>query len=133
VRSGIAQLPNVTEIDVSVEERFVRFKFQAESLDLQQILSAIAGGGKRFEGRLVLQLEQPKIEPTAFDRLAAAMKKVKGVRQVSQPDDLGVILVSLTTEDKTMLPDLLRAAKDAGVPVKNPEKKKTEGDFPLRL
>jgi hypothetical protein len=61
------------------------------------------------------------------------MKKVKGVRQVSQPDELGVILVSLTTEDKTMLPDLLKAAKDAGVPVRNPEKKKSGGVFPLRM
>jgi hypothetical protein len=92
-------------------------------MDLQRVLKAIAGESRRFEGRLVLQLVE-KASAGQFEALAAALKKVKGVRQVSQPDEAGVVLVSLTPEDKTLLPDLLKAARDAGVPVRDPARKK---------
>jgi copper chaperone CopZ len=123
VRSAIAQLPGVQGIEVSVDERFVRFKYQAEAIDLQSILAAIAGKDKRFEGRLVLQLEDPKVAGEQFERLRAGLKALKGVRQVSQPDEQGVVLVTLVAEEKTLLGDILKAAKQTGVGLKDPDRK----------
>jgi hypothetical protein len=122
VRSAIAQLPGTSDIDISVEEKFVRFKFESEKTDLQLILSAIAGKARRFEGRLVLQID-PKTPSTDFDRLSVALKAVKGVRGVTRPDEKGIVLVTLEPEDKTFLPAIQKAAAESGVPVKDPSKK----------
>ncbi len=123
MRSAIAQFPDVEGIDVSVEERFVRFKYRAESLDLQRMFAAIAGKDRRFEARLVLQLEDPKLGDAGFEKLRAGLKALKGVRQISSPDEKGVVLISLVAEEKTLLGDILKAAKQSGAALKDADRK----------
>jgi hypothetical protein len=130
VRSAIAQFPDVQGIEVSVEERFVRFKYRADTLDLQRMFAAISGKDKRFEARLVLQLEDPKAGGAAFDKLRARLKAIKGVRQVSSPDSEGIVLISLVTEERTLLGDVLKAAAEVAVPLRDPVRKKPPAEKP---
>ncbi len=124
MRSAIARITEITEVDITVEDRFVRMKFPAERIDLQRILTTIAGKNNRFQGRLVLQLEDRKTSPADFERLRAALMSTKGVRQVSQPDESGIVLLTMIDKEKTLLTDILRAAKQAGIALIDPERKK---------
>ena len=101
----------------------MRFKYRAESLDLQRMFAAIAGKDRRFEARLVLQLEDPKLSDAGFEKLRIGLKALKGVRQISSPDDKGVVLITLVKEEKTLLGDVLKAAKQSGAALKDPDRK----------
>jgi hypothetical protein len=109
LRSAIAHIPGTKDIEFSIPEKFVRFKFLAEKTTLQELMEAMNGKYKRFESRLVLKQER--------------VGQVKGVRAISWPDQDGLVLITFKSELKTLLPDLLRAARDAGNPLVDPPAK----------
>src|SRR6266478_4440952 len=52
LRSAIAKVPGVRDIDVSVEEKFLRFRLDARKTAIQPLMKAILGDDERFPSRL---------------------------------------------------------------------------------
>lgn len=125
MRSAIAKVPGVKDVDVSVEEKFLRCKFDAKKTSIQTLMKSFLGEDERFPSRLALQLENPKAESETIDKARTAVAAVPGVRAMSLPDKEGVVLVTFHLEKSTLLPDLLKAAKDAGLPLREPPAKKS--------
>lgn len=123
MRSAIAKIPGVKDVDVSIDEKFLRFTCDAKT-PIQTVMRAILGENNRFPSRLVLQLENPAANPETVDKARTAVVAVPGVRQMSLPDNQGIVLVTLHLDKNTLLPDLLQAANSAGLPLRNPQPKK---------
>ena len=126
MRSAIAKVPGVKDVDVSVEEKFLRFKYDVRKTPVQTLMKAILGEKERFPSRLALQLENPKAGAQTIDEARTAVASVAGVRAMSLPDTEGIVLVTFHLEKETLLPDLLQAAKNAGLPLREPSRKKTD-------
>jgi len=124
VREGIAHVPGVQQIDLSVEEKFLRFRFDARKTSIQALMKSFIGEEERFPSRLVLQLEDPKAEAEAVERARTALSSVAGVRAMSLPDAEGVVLVTFHLDKNTLLLDVLGAAAKAGLPLRDPPAKK---------
>ena len=124
MRSAIAKVPEVKDVDVSVEEKFLRVNFQARKTPVQTLMKAILGENDRFPSRLALQLENPKAEAETIEKARTSVAAVTGVRAMSLPDKDGIVLITFHLDKETLLPDLLQAAKDAGLPLREPPRKK---------
>lgn len=124
MRSGIAQIEGTSDVDISVEEKIVRFKFDAKKTTLQELTVAIQGKDERFQARLALLAEPPNPAPDLFEKARAAITKVEGVRALSSPGGDGIVLMTFHLDKKTFLPDVLAAAKAGGLTLKFPPPKK---------
>jgi copper chaperone CopZ len=124
VRSALSRLAGVREVEVSVEEKFVRLKFDEKKTSIQSLMQAALGEDDRFPSRLVLKLENPKAEAQVIEKARLAVAEVPGVRAMSLPDREGIVLVTFHLDRVTRLSDLLKAAKDAGLPLGEPPPQK---------
>jgi hypothetical protein len=124
VRSGIAQIESTKDIEVSVEDKFVRFKFEAKRTSLQDLIKAIQGKDGRFSARLALLVSPADPPPDVFERARLAVAGVEGARALSSPGKDGIALATFDLEKKTMLPDVIAAARGAGLTLKDPPAKK---------
>jgi copper chaperone CopZ len=124
VCAAVARVPGVKDAGVSVDEKFLRLSFDARKTPVQALMKALLGNDERFPSRLVLQLENGKSESEALEKARAAVAAVPGVRAMSLPDKEGIVLVTFRLEERTLLADLLGAAKGAGVPLRDPAAKK---------
>ena len=124
MRSGIAQISGTSDIDISVEEKIVRFKFDSKKTSLQELTVAIQGKDERFQARLALLADPPNPSAELFEKARLALTKVEGVRALSSPGGDGIVLMTFQPDKKTYLPDVLATAKGAGLTLKFPPPKK---------
>lgn len=127
MRSGIAQIEGTADIEISVEEKIVRFKFDAKKTTLQELTVAIQGRDERFQARLALLADPPNPSADLFEKARLAVTGVEGVRALSSPGKDGIALATLNLEKKTYLADVLATAKKAGLTLKFPPPKKGSG------
>jgi len=125
VREALTKVPGVKDVEVSTEEKFARFKFDAQKTPVQALMRALLGEDDHFPSRLALQLESPKAEPETIDKARLAIAAVPGVRAMSQPDGEGIVLITFHLDKVTLLPELLQTAKAAGLPMREPPLKKS--------
>lgn len=123
MRSAIAKVPGVKNVDVSLEEKFIRFTYDAKTTSIQTLMKAMLGEKERFPSRLVLQLEDPKAGPEAVEKARISLAAVAGVRAMSLPDKDGVVLITFHLDKNTLLGEVLKAAKDIGLPLLDPKRK----------
>jgi hypothetical protein len=123
LRSSIAAVPGIKDVDVCVEEKFLRFKFDARKTVVQTLMKSFLGDN-RFPSRLALQLENPAADLETIEKARTAVAAVPGVRAMSLPDREGVVLITFHLDKSTLLPDLLEAAKGAGLPLRDAPAKK---------
>lgn len=124
MRSGIAQIEGTSDVEISVEEKIVRFKFDAKKTTLQELTVAIQGKDERFQARLALLADPPAPSADLFEKARLAVTGVEGVRALSSPGKDGIALATLNLEKKTYLADVLAAAKKAGLTLKFPPPKR---------
>ncbi|MCH7944603.1 MAG: hypothetical protein IIC73_01110, partial [Armatimonadetes bacterium] len=121
MRSGIAQVKTVENARVIFDKELARLKFDARKVTLQELIQAVKGASERFDAKLLLQLQNPKAPADAVKRARQAIAKVKGVKSVGNPDKSNNIAVTFDLKERTMLADVLKAAKDAGVALRDPK------------
>ncbi|MCC6403541.1 MAG: hypothetical protein IT207_05980 [Fimbriimonadaceae bacterium] len=88
---------------------------------LQAPIKAVEGAHRgSFKAQLLLQTEG---SPGArWSKAREGIARVEGVKAVSEPDKVGFFKVALDTSKTTLLIDLVKAAKEAGVVVRDPKR-----------
>jgi copper chaperone CopZ len=117
VQAGIAKVPGVTAIDLAVDEKYLRFRFDARRTSIQSLMKSFLGDQERYPSRLALRLDPPKADVEKIERVRAAVGAVDGVRAMSLPDPGGVVLITFHLDKSTLLRDILDAASKAGQPL----------------
>lgn len=126
LRTAVDKVPGARDIDVSVGEKFLRFRVDVRKTAIQTLMKTFLGEDERFPSRLVLQLENARVESGTIDRARMAVAAVAGVRSMSLPDKDGIVLVTFHLEQATLLPDLLDAAKSAGLSLRDASARKPD-------
>lgn len=84
-------------------------------------MKVIEGESGRFSARLLLQIKSKRIDDADFLKLKASLLKIKGIRDVRQPDENRIIMITLKKEQKTLLPELLECANKIAIPLQDPK------------
>lgn len=120
MRSAIAGTKGCQAPDVSLKDSLARFKIDACCVPLQEPIKAVESAhNKMFKAVLVLQVAGSSSNERSGVREALA--KVPGVRTVSEPDKAGLIRITFDPNKKTLLTQLVKAGKDAGVTLRDPK------------
>lgn len=105
----------VSVLEIRTDPSVARVKFDAARISLQDIVRAVRGDGRKYDARLLIQVNGKQ------DALTAVLAKLAGVRSPGIPDRAGVRMITFKLEERTMYADLVAAAKEAGVHLKEPE------------
>ncbi|MCH8273607.1 MAG: heavy-metal-associated domain-containing protein [Armatimonadetes bacterium] len=120
MRSGIAQVKGTEQVSVDFGTGRATLKYSINSRPLEDLIKGVKDAGSRFDATLLLQSEKADVSPAAWKEARKAIVSLKGVKSVSEPDNKGVIAITLTLKGKTTLEGVLKAAKGAGVSLRNP-------------
>jgi hypothetical protein len=121
VRSGIAKIPTVKDLQVVLKPATARFTVDFGKATLQDVVIAVRKAGKPFDGKLLLQ-QDPKLSESTLEALDKALEAVPGVKNTGAPDENGMREITLDLKQKTTLADLLKASRSVGVELKVPAK-----------
>ena len=121
MQSGIASINPISDLNVDLATNLARLKYDSKKLSLQKLIATVKDSGENFNATLLLNATGNK---TAVAKAREAILKLKGVTKISQPDKDGNIRLTFDKKGKTMLADVVGAAKKANVTLKDPKAKK---------
>ena len=121
MQSGIATIKPILDLNVSIDTKLARLKFDSKKVSLQELIGTVRESGARFDATLVLHATGSK---SAIKNAREAMLKVKGVTKVSELDKDGSFKITFDKKGKTMLASIVDAAKKVSVTLKDPKPKK---------
>ncbi len=119
VRASLTKLPTIAGLDLKLKPPIARFKIATDKVSLQEIVLAIRGGGKRFDGKLLVE-EDLGLSQKVLDDLDKAISAVPGVRNSGAPDEHGRRVIAFDLTKRTRLADVLGAAHTVGVDLRTP-------------
>jgi hypothetical protein len=93
---------------------------------LQDVITAIRGGGRSFDGKLLLE-EDTTLTEKKLGELEKAIEAVPGVKSAGAPDEKGRRVIALDVKKRTTLADILKAGRSVGVELRTPAKEKGPG------
>jgi hypothetical protein len=125
VRSSIATLKPIEQLEVSLEAKTARLRFDKDKAPLQELTRRVyeSSESHNFTARVAFVLTGAG---DATKNAVAAIKKVEGVTAVTGPDKDGRIEIDLDNKKKTMCAAIVKAAKDAGATIADVPKPKTD-------
>ena len=121
MQSGIATIKPILDLDVSIDTKLARLKFDSKHVSLQELIGTVRESGPNFDATLVLHATG---EESAIKSAREAILKVKGVTKVSEIDKEGNLKITFDKKGKTMLASIVDAAKKVKVTLKDPKPKK---------
>jgi len=122
VRSALSKLPGIKGLALQLSPPFAQFKIDTAKTSMQDIVVAIRSAGAQFDGKLDVA-ETPNLPDSTLDKLDAALTAVKGIKNTGYPDEHGDRVLTFDLKQKTMLADILRAAKSVGIELATPKTK----------
>jgi len=121
IRSNLSKMTSVQVVLASYEAKRMQLRFDLSKVSMQQVLATVRGKEGNYEARLALRYQVKNVAPALAEHEQLALSKVPGVRAASLPDDKGIILITFRSQPPTYLPEILKAASDAGAPLEDPE------------
>lgn len=120
MRSAIAGTKGCEAVEVNLKDGLARFKIDACCLPIQSVIKAVESAHNgMFKGAVLLRVVGTPSK-ASLTKLRDALNKVPGVKNVSGPDEKGVMKLTFDLTKKTLLTQLYEASRGAGVTLRDP-------------